>query len=642
MSTYINLLSATGLKSGDFDHKLTPLNVIIGDNFTGKTSVLDAVRLALAGYLPELGKTASATKELARDGKLTVNARCEDGTTRQRTWNTVRGTFKASEIGIGAIVNPVLMDPSVYFSLGDKDRIRYVFGLSKMDDSKEFGCDAIIAKLMGIQFEEPTPEMAGTLRELTKSISESDFERHERGMTIQDWLTGEIDSMRDKAKLSKQSADSMTAAVRGIVAIQATEPVAPNVEPRLKAIEAELQKLREDSAILRKMSSDAQSVKTKRATIKAKLEKAVDHTEEIKTLTGLIDASTTTEPKPVDDAIQSAVNDAVSNRLKLEEQIKSVVSIIASERKEYEECCKMTCCPMCKSDLTDWKVALTSEYQRNKSDLEKQVSELADKLKAANLAIETAQKNLDTVRSAYQAAKMLWDGLVNMKDRRSKLILANSEIQHLRGALDALGTDTDDLTIETCQGKAQQNAARSAELETERNGLEDQQRAYNKAKAESQTQAQAIQRHKAAMAEALVYREALKVLEAHQSDMVSAAFGTILERANMITRGLLKAPLEYRDCDIGMQVGGAWVVHRVFSGMEKALAYAGISVALAWDSPIKIVMIDEMGRFSRKNKVALLDRMNEMILRGSIDQFIGVDVDGEIYKGIEGVNVIEV
>ena len=54
----IKTLKAHGLKSGDFTHDLAPVNVIVGDNFKGKTSRLEAIRLGLMGYLPELGQQA--------------------------------------------------------------------------------------------------------------------------------------------------------------------------------------------------------------------------------------------------------------------------------------------------------------------------------------------------------------------------------------------------------------------------------------------------------------------------------------------------------------------------------------------------------------------------------------------------------
>jgi len=52
-----------------------------------------------------------------------------------------------------------------------------------------------------------------------------------------------------------------------------------------------------------------------------------------------------------------------------------------------------------------------------------------------------------------------------------------------------------------------------------------------------------------------------------------------------------------------------------------------ISLALAQQSPIRIVLIDEMGRLDRENKLALVRTAQELIESGHLDQFIGVDAD---------------
>jgi hypothetical protein len=124
-----------------------------------------------------------------------------------------------------------------------------------------------------------------------------------------------------------------------------------------------------------------------------------------------------------------------------------------------------------------------------------------------------------------------------------------------------------------------------------------------------------------------------------QEDMVAGAFGKILSIANTITTGILKTPLEYRDGEIGRFEGPTWISHRTFSGLEKAISYAGISVALAGECPIKIVMIDEV-LIHPDNQRLLLDRALELTAAGKISQFVLVDVHAENVPA--GVNVIRV
>ena len=172
--------------------------------------------------------------------------------------------------------------------------------------------------------------------------------------------------------------------------------------------------------------------------------------------------------------------------------------------------------------------------------------------------------------------------------------------------------------------------------------MEARQKAYHQAKQDEARNAQALLQHAAVVAEKDVLAEAVTMIEALQAEMVKQAFGPLLDRANAITSGILKTPMEYRDGELGRFEGATWISHRTFSGTEKAIAYAGISAALAADSPIKIVMIDELGRLDYENKRLLLERMRQLTERGAIDQFVGIDSRAKDYAGFGDVKLIEV
>jgi hypothetical protein len=95
--------------------------------------------------------------------------------------------------------------------------------------------------------------------------------------------------------------------------------------------------------------------------------------------------------------------------------------------------------------------------------------------------------------------------------------------------------------------------------------------------------------------------------------------------ARRFTDGILKGRLEFRDGEIGYVANGQWVTHDTFSGTEEALAYAGLAVALAQDSPFKLVLVDELGIIDPETRVAILERMGELVADGTINQFIGAD-----------------
>ena len=76
------------------------------------------------------------------------------------------------------------------------------------------------------------------------------------------------------------------------------------------------------------------------------------------------------------------------------------------------------------------------------------------------------------------------------------------------------------------------------------------------------------------------------------------------------------------------------------SGTEEALAFAAFSVALAQESPIKIVMIDELDRLERSKRQQLIERMLELTSKGVIDQFVGVSLEAGFDSA--KVNIIKV
>src|SRR5205814_7096872 len=98
----------------------------------------------------------------------------------------------------------------------------------------------------------------------------------------------------------------------------------------------------------------------------------------------------------------------------------------------------------------------------------------------------------------------------------------------------------------------------------------------------------------------------VKSVEAIQGQMVQEAFGSILADANRFCEGILLSNLDYNNDEIGRwssdESGGNWIPHRSFSGTEQLISCAGISVALTRQSPIRICLLDELGRLTVENK----------------------------------------
>lgn len=152
-----------------------------------------------------------------------------------------------------------------------------------------------------------------------------------------------------------------------------------------------------------------------------------------------------------------------------------------------------------------------------------------------------------------------------------------------------------------------------------------------KLKTDALRQSQALEERDKAQAELVMTKLAVECVSSFQQSMVDTAFGTIIADANKFCDGILPSPLVYRDGAIGRMRDGTFCGHDYLSGTEQAIAFAGISVALAMQAQFRIVQIDEMTRLSEDNKQKVLIRMCELLRDGVIHQFVGVDTSQKYY-----------
>lgn len=137
---------------------------------------------------------------------------------------------------------------------------------------------------------------------------------------------------------------------------------------------------------------------------------------------------------------------------------------------------------------------------------------------------------------------------------------------------------------------------------------------------------------------AQTWKEVKKRLEAWRDAQINAGVGAIVDTANRFAHGLLDSDLAWHPerMEFGRWRDKGWVSLDCFSGFEEQLAFAALSVAVANQTRVKLVIMDELGRLKARNKVAVVTRMYELVAAGVIDQFVGIDVEAGDYRGFEG------
>ena len=157
-------------------------------------------------------------------------------------------------------------------------------------------------------------------------------------------------------------------------------------------------------------------------------------------------------------------------------------------------------------------------------------------------------------------------------------------------------------------------------------------------RAEARTRAKAKEESDKVRIEAQVLKEFCRMLADLQAEIVNAAIGPIVDRLNVMFKGVLDMTLCYKDGVIGTESPTGFYSMRSFSGAEKALAMCAISLALAAESPVKIVVLDEMGRIDSEFKVPFMATVFRLLDAGIINQAILVDTSKRDYTGIKNEN----
>lgn len=157
--------------------------------------------------------------------------------------------------------------------------------------------------------------------------------------------------------------------------------------------------------------------------------------------------------------------------------------------------------------------------------------------------------------------------------------------------------------------------------------------------------AQAAIEHNQAKARLAVAKKILAILQDVKTVIVEGAFMALLNVANSIVGPILKSPLAFFENEVGRwDDGGKFIGHGTFSGTEQALTFVAIATALAQQSPLRILIFDELGRLDDGRKFEVTRLLFEALKGGHIDQFIVAGaVERELFRDwmFDDLQVIE-
>jgi hypothetical protein len=629
----ITKLKAVGLKVADIEMDLKPITVVVGDNFAGKSARLEAVRLVLLGYLPEHGKTNAATFGLARGARMEVEAEMDNGIVLCHLWETTRGTVKHTSSDKENVTPPAMLDPSVYFALGDKDRLRYVFGLAGQTglDSDAMAvkvCESVARLVGAIVSDKDLNDTARALqlehhRRLVEEIEASDSERHEGNQSTHEWLTGMLASFKDRSRVANEERTRMVKSVEGLVQVDLGGNGGADVSRDLAAKRSEYEMAHAHLGTLteRRRAYEAHVLAVGQANIEAG-DQPIDSPDVLANQADALKVSLMDVEKKLKPLLTGLVEIATKSS-QLRSEIGQLMKDNEYEQKAFD-CITgpRDICPTCaKPGWTgdhrhelDISIARRSKRiysaQKQLVEVEAEMSEQEQKAGALRQTVDSLRAGIGQLDASRSVAKAQLELRARLEAVLAKTAPENPTDQEMNACGETLGRLNVEIVLLTTK-----------------------QRCYEASKAALAHSLKTREARDKAIAAYEVLRLVLVTLEGCMERFVAEAFGGLLRVINRFTAEFIPEPIEYRGGELGRMVAGTWVSHATFSGVEKSLVYSGMGIALASGSLIKIVVIDELSRLTGENKAKLVHVLRALIKSGTIDQCLMADPDARFWAG---------
>lgn len=627
-------VSVRNLKGLSFTFNLTAMNVLIGSNFVGKTARLDAIRLLLLGYFPELGKTARATFDLCSGRDLYVDGTFDNGEKLWRRWYLKGDTVKTEELippsleTAGDVV-AIMLNAETYLGLSERERVNYVFAhIPNLDIAHDR--EGIVQAFMGELF---SAEGLGedALRSFSKDFT--DAQAPAIVFTPQEFIEWAVDWAHDREKTCKAQSVVMTKTAQGLAylrtqdATKASELTA--IEAEIKKANADLSELRDAKAQKQVESDAAQKAKRRRQILTVELEgrkRALAQRDYAKQKVALFEAELAKIPgldAAAHDNLRRADREAVLAVSGFERDLRHVNDALESNRKELAELGSKTKCAYCGATGDTWKAIKRAEIESAIAGLKTKGDQIAEHLaKVRQHATQVAGE----LRRANDAAYVRTSKNEELRTHRDALSSVERTVASTEGKAAELAAlpEEDAKAAEDYLKVVQQMNTRLAEI-TE---LENKRRAIVGLLHDLKRLAEAEKNRDRANEDAAVAKLAAETLRGMQAKFVAESFSPLLSTANAFFGDVLRSPLAYNAarCELGTWRDGQWVGHKTFSGAERRLAYVAIQAALASRSPFRLMLLDELGTIDVDNVGKVARDIAVALDKSLLDQFVGIDV----------------
>lgn len=591
----ITQISLQNFKGMNFSCRLDPVTLIVGSNFAHKTSIPLAARLAMAGKLPPPIGT-KGIYQLAGDstapGQMAIALAFDNG--RQLTWSWTRDAAgKVSTKGglTEDIAMPeLLLDPRLFFAKTMNEQIQTIF---QACDVSDFSSERIVNRLAEIH-QPPADECEKVLEEITQWIRNKTV-----GLKPPVWIGMLIDWLSTERKSSADRAKTVSGSFAGLQNHGPQVTVDPT--PELNTAMQELAQLRQASPDTAELERELNQVRAKG--FPQRFQTVAEYDAELSRLG---------EPAPADE-IEEIAEELCTKIMEYDGQIQPLSTRLEQLKVLAGQIQNNDACPVCGLSKKGWKTTPLKQIAEESGKVIKQLEVLETKKESDEKALklirewEALSKERAVVQGREQAIAQIEAEIAKRKAARAADPL---KVKEMEARVSKFQNDL------ACFGAYQRDYMR-------RKMLEEQTLTLN--------------------CRVETFKAALGIVMEEQGKLIAEAFGQVLGTARMFTDGLLNSPLEFTEGRLGRRISdkdirqgnkarlNSWVPFEAFSGTEELLALAGFGVALCQEAPVKLVILDEMGRLDGQRKTDVANRMIGLVGNGTIDQAILVDVTADGY-----------
>lgn len=220
-----------GIKGQNTTQELTGKDIIIGSNGMGKTTRLQALGIALLGYVPGKGKKAEDTFKLSNSDSMTVGlntddfgftrefkkkvTKSKDGSTKESIQQNLnvspsKGESKIAEkearimSELGSL--PVMLDFNEFLSLSDSKRREFIYNLAGFDSeewTKVRVKNYLENTLLTTELEINNPEQYELMKSIIADVLKEYPEKYDITLGLQsmiDWTKNKLSYWNDEKK----------------------------------------------------------------------------------------------------------------------------------------------------------------------------------------------------------------------------------------------------------------------------------------------------------------------------------------------------------------------------------------------------------------------------------------------------------